>query len=300
MTRLATTAPAPTVPNPSALVALLKPITWFPPMWAFACGAVSAPWGLAERWDLMILGIILAGPLVCGTSQVVNDWFDRHVDAINEPDRPIPSGRVPGRWGLGFAIVWTMLSLGVAWFLGIWVFAAACFGMALAWAYSAPPFRLKRNGWWGNSAVGLCYEGLPWFTGAAVVAAALPSTEVMIIALLYSTGAIGIMVLNDFKSIDGDTKLGLKSIPVMLGADNAARFACWVMAVPQVAVIALLAMWDAYWMAALISAGLILQLFFMRRMLSDPRGLAPWYNATGVTTYVLGMMAAAVALSGLS
>ena len=300
MTRLATTAPLPSLPSPGALLALLKPITWFPPMWAFACGAVSAPWGLAERWDIIVLGIILAGPLVCGTSQAVNDWFDRHVDAINEPDRPIPSGRVPGRWGLAFAILWTVLSMAVAWFLGTWVFVAACVGMALAWAYSAPPFRLKRNGWFGNTAVGLCYEGLPWFTGAAVVAATLPSTEILIIALLYSIGCIGIMVLNDFKSIDGDTELGLDSIPVMLGAERAALFACWVMAIPQVVVIGLLAHWDAYWMAALIGAGLILQLAFMRRMLSDPRDLAPWYNATGVTTYVLGMMAAAVALSGLS
>ena len=47
-------------------------------------------------------------------------------------------------------------------------------GLALAWAYSAPPIRLKRNGWWGNSAVAACYEGLPWFTGAAVMAGALP------------------------------------------------------------------------------------------------------------------------------
>lgn len=297
---MATTTAAPSVPSPQALIALLKPITWFPPMWAFACGAVSAPWGLAERWDMMVLGVILAGPLVCGTSQVVNDWFDRHVDAINEPNRPIPSGRVPGKWGLYFALLWTLVSLGVAWFLGPWVFFAACFGMALAWAYSAPPFRLKRNGWWGNSAVGLCYEGLPWFTGAAVVSATAPSADILIIALLYSFGAIGIMVLNDFKSIEGDTKLGLKSIPVMLGAPAAARFACWTMAIPQMAVIGLLAMWGGIWISALIALGLLLQLVFMRRLLTDPRSLAPWYNATGVTTYVLGMMAAAVALNGLS
>ncbi len=76
-------------------------------------------------------------------------------------------------------------------------------GLALAWAYSAPPFRLKRNGWWGNAAVGACYEGLPWFTGAAVMSAALPSAPVIVLAVLYSIGAHGIMTLNDFKSIAG-------------------------------------------------------------------------------------------------
>ena len=49
-------------------------------------------------------------------------------------------------------------------------FNVVAFGLALAWVYSAPPVRLKRNGWWGNAAVALCYEGLPWFTGAAVMA----------------------------------------------------------------------------------------------------------------------------------
>ena len=71
------------LPTPGALLELLKPITWFPPMWAFACGAVSSPVSFMDRWDVILLGILLAGPLVCGTSQVVNDWFDRHVDAIN-------------------------------------------------------------------------------------------------------------------------------------------------------------------------------------------------------------------------
>ena len=94
-------------PQPGALLELLKPITWFPPMWAFLCGAVSSGQGLIARPWLLVAGVLLAGPLVCGASQVVNDWFDREVDAINEPERPIPSGRVPGSWGLLWAIAWT-------------------------------------------------------------------------------------------------------------------------------------------------------------------------------------------------
>ncbi|RZI93341.1 MAG: bacteriochlorophyll/chlorophyll a synthase, partial [Variovorax sp.] len=157
-------------PEFSAVAELLKPITWFPPMWAFACGVVASGVALEGRWWLAIMGIVLAGPLVCASSQAVNDWFDRHVDAINEPQRPIPSGRMPGRWGLYVAIFWTLLSLVWAAFLGRWAFAAAVAGLVLAWAYSAPPVRLKQNGWWGNAACGLCYEGLAWTTGAAVMA----------------------------------------------------------------------------------------------------------------------------------
>lgn len=278
---------------------LLKPLTWFAPMWAYMCGVISA--GVAiepSRLPTLAVGLILAGPLICGTSQAVNDWFDRHVDAINEPDRPIPSGRIPGRWGLYIAASWTMLSLAAALLLGPVGFAAAAFGLAMAWAYSMPPLRLKQNGWWGNSAVALCYEGVPWFTGAAVAASALPNWRIILIAALYSLGAHGIMTLNDFKSVRGDTATGLRSLPVQLGVEGAARFACWVMALPQVAVILLLISWGRPIYAIAVTALLAVQLVLMLRLLKSPRERAAWYNATGTTLYVLGMLVVAFCLRG--
>lgn len=283
-------------PAPAAVIELLKPITWFPPMWAFGCGVVSAGLPIAPRWPLVVAGAVLAGPLVCATSQAVNDWYDRHVDSINEPNRPIPSGRIPGQWGLYIGLMWTALSLVVASMLGLFVFAAASVGLVLAWAYSAPPIRLKRNGWWGNSAVAACYEGLPWLTGAAVMTGMAPSWRVFLVAALYSLGAHGIMTLNDFKSVAGDRRSGIGSLPVRLGEERAARFACLVMAGPQLAVIAALLLWDHHIHAAIIGALLVVQLFLMARLLENPKERAPWYNATGITLYVLGMLAAAFAL----
>lgn len=282
-----------------AALELLKPITWFPPMWAYLCGVVSAGVPIADRWWLMAVGMLLAGPMVCGTSQAVNDWFDRHVDAINEPHRPIPSGRLPGRTGLWIAIGWTGASLLVAAGLGAWGFGAAVVGLALAWAYSAPPLRLKRNGWWGNTACAACYEGLPWITGAAVLAGARPDWRVFVMAALYSTGAHGIMTLNDFKSVAGDRRTGIDSLPVLLGPERAARVACVAMAVPQAAVLALLFAWRLPVFGGAVALSLLVQLGLMRRLLDDPRRLAPWYNATGVSLYVLGMLVTAFALRPL-
>lgn len=285
-------------PSWTAFVELLKPITWFPPMWAYGCGVVSSGQSLQTRWPFAVAGILLAGPLVCGTSQIVNDWFDRHVDAINEPERPIPSGRVPGRQGLYFGIAWTILSLFVASLLGPWVVVAAVIGLVLAWAYSAPPFRLKRNGWWGNAAVGLCYEGLPWFTAAAAMSAALPATEILILAILYSIGAHGIMTLNDFKSIEGDRVMNVRSLPVQLGPQAAARLACAVMLLPQLVVIALLVSWQQPLAAAVVAILAAAQASMMVRFLRDPISFATWYSANGVTLYVLGMLASAFAVRG--
>ncbi len=283
-------------PQPGAVLELLKPITWFPPMWAYGCGVVASGAPLAERWPLAVAGVVLAGPVVCGMSQAVNDWFDRHVDAVNEPDRPIPSGRIPGRWGLWIAVAWTLLSLLLGAALGAWGFAATVLGVALAWAYSAPPLRLKRNGWWGNLACGLCYETLPWITAAAVLAAGAPDGRVVLVALLYGLGAHGIMTLNDFKSVEGDRRFGIRSLPVRLGPEYAAIVACIVMAATQLMVVVALAAWGVPWHAAAVAALLAAQVLAMRRMLRDPRGLAPWYNGTGVVLYVLGMMVSAIAL----
>lgn len=269
-------------------------------MWAYLCGAVSAGGSFAASWGLVLLGMVLAGPIVCGMSQAANDWCDRHVDAINEPDRPIPSGRIPGRWGLWIALAMSALSLAVGALLGPWGFAATVAGVLAAWAYSAEPVRLKRSGVWGPGLVGLSYETLPWLTGAAVVSAGAPRWETVTVAVLYGLGAHGIMTLNDFKALEGDRQTGVNSLPVTLGPERAARVACWVMAVPQIAVVALLAAWGREWHAAAILVALAGQTWAMRVMLTDPKGRAPWYNGPGVGLYVSGMMVAAFALRGLA
>ena len=288
------------VPELRVVAELLKPITWFPPMWAFSCGVIASGIAFEGRWLTIITGIVLAGPLVCASSQAVNDWFDRHVDAINEPHRPIPSGRMPGMWGLYIAIIWTGLSLAVAATLGTWGFAAGALGLLLAWAYSAPPLRLKLNGWWGNAACGLCYEGLAWVTGAAVMAGgSMPDVRSLLLAGLYSAGAHGIMTLNDFKAVEGDRVMGVRSLPVQLGVQRAALVACVVMMLPQVVVLLLLLSWGANGQAIAVYCLMMVQAVLMVRFLKDPIKQALFYSGFGVPLFVAGMMVSAFALRSL-
>lgn len=287
-------------PEPRAMLTLIKPITWFPPVWAYLCGAVSSGVPLGANWGTVLLGMVLAGPIVCGMSQAANDWCDRHVDAVNEPHRPIPSGRIPGRWGLWIALAMTVLSLVVGWMLGPWGFGATVVGVIAAWAYSAEPIRLKRSGWWGPGLVGLSYEGLPWFTGAAVLLGTAPRFENVMIAALYAFGAHGIMTLNDFKALEGDRQHGVRSLPVVLGPEVAAKIACTVMGMAQLLVVALLVIWGKPWHAMAVLAVLLAQVAAMRVLFRDPKGKAPWYNGTGVVLYVTGMMISAFAIRGLA
>jgi len=290
-----------TIPSLSAVAELFKPITWFPPMWAFACGVVASAAPMNGQWHLLLLGVLLAGPMVCATSQAVNDWFDRHVDAINEPHRPIPSGRIPGRWGLYLALLWTVLSLVVGLALGPVGLLATALALALAWAYSAPPLRLKANGWWGNAACGISYEGIAWLTGAAIMAGGVwPESRSLLLAALYSVGTHGIMTLNDFKAIDGDRRMGVRSLPVQLGVQRAARVACAIMLLPQAVVVGLLLQWEQAWHALAVAALMLVQARLMQRLLRDVMGRARWYSGVGVPLFVAGMMVSAFALRGAS
>ena len=111
-----------TFPSISSIIILIKPITWFPPMWAFLCGAVSSSNISLDTSIILLIGLILSGPIVCGMSQAINDWCDKEVDAINEPSRPIPSGKVPGSWGFWIAVIMSITGIIVSWFLGFWGF----------------------------------------------------------------------------------------------------------------------------------------------------------------------------------
>ena len=284
------------ISNPLAVLELIKPITWFPPMWAYACGVISSGMDFISNMWLIVLGIVLAGPVVCGMSQAANDWCDRHVDAINQPNRPIPSGRIPGLWGLWIAITMSAMALLIGWQIGLWGFYATIIGVFAAWAYSCEPIRLKRSGWWGPGIVALCYEGLPWFTGAAVMSQAFPSLKIVLIAALYAIGAHGIMTLNDFKALKGDKQTGINSLPVQFGPNKAAKIACWVMTIPQLLVVILMLNWGAFNHALITGFLVIGQFFAMQKLLKNPQKFAPWYNATGVLMFVLGMMVCAFGL----
>jgi chlorophyll synthase len=159
---------------------------------------------------------------------------------------------------------------------------------------------LKENGWWGNAACGISYEGIAWTTGAAVMAGGqMPDKRSLLLALLYSIGTHGIMTLNDFKAVQGDRQMGVRSLPVQLGVQSAAGVACWFMALPQVIVIILLFAWGCPAQALAVTVLLGVQLLMMDYFLTRVVQRALWYSGFGVPFFVAGMMVSAFALRGL-
>ena len=281
------------MPSLISLLELIKPVTWFPPMWAFLCGVVSVGALNSNNTILILSGLLLAGPLVCGMSLAVNDWCDRHVDAINQPERPIPSGRVSAGWGFFTGIIMSATSIIFAYYLGSLIFFATIIGVLAAWLYSLEPIRLNRSPIFGPGVVAICYEGLPWFTGAAIFTISLPNKEVLIVLSLYALGAHGIMTMNDFKATKGDKLLGINSLPVILGRKPATLVACLIMLFPQLIVMSLFYFWESLILAITLAVCVLLQSLSMIFLIRDPEKNTPLFNMTGVLLYIAGMMLSA-------
>lgn len=208
---------------------LMKPITWIPLIWGVVCGAASSggyTWGLEDVLKAVTC-MLLSGPLMAGYTQTLNDFYDREIDAINEPYRPIPSGAISVPQVVTQILLLLLAGIGVAYLLDRWggnefpiITCIAIGGAFLSYIYSAPPLKLKKNGWLGNYALGASYIALPWWAGHALFGDL--NWTIVVLTLIYSFAGLGIAVVNDFKSVEGDRQLGLKSLPVMFGIGTAA------------------------------------------------------------------------------
>jgi chlorophyll synthase len=244
----------------------------------------------------------MSGPLLTGYTQTINDYYDREIDAINEPYRPIPSGAIPLNQVI--AQIWILLlgGIGVAAILDITAGHAdfimtklALGGSLVAYIYSAPPLKLKQNGWLGNYALGASYIALPWWAGHALYGHL--NWTVVVVTLIYSFAGLGIAVVNDFKSVEGDRELGLKSLPVMFGVQKAALLSATAIDVFQIGIAVYLVTVGEQLLASLIVLLVIPQITFQDMyFLRDPLKNDVKYQASAQPFLVIGMLVAGIAM----
>jgi chlorophyll synthase len=283
---------------------LMKPITWIPLIWGVVCGAASSGgynWTLEDILKAATC-MLLSGPLMAGYTQTLNDFYDKEIDAINEPYRPIPSGAISIPQVVTQILVLLLAGIGVAYTLDLWaghefpILTCLTLGGAfLAYIYSAPPLKLKKNGWLGNYALGASYIALPWWAGHALFGDL--NWTIVILTLFYSLAGLGIAVVNDFKSVEGDRQLGLKSLPVMFGIGTAAWICVLMIDLFQAGIAAYLISIHQNLYAAILLLLVIPQITFQDMyFLRDPLKNDVKYQASAQPFLVLGMLVAGLAL----
>jgi chlorophyll synthase len=284
---------------------LMKPITWIPLIWGVVCGAASSgnyTWTL-ENILIAAACMLMSGPLMAGYTQTLNEYYDREVDAINEPYRPIPSGAIS--LPKVTAQIWLLLlaGIGVAYLLDRWaghefhtLTTLAIGGAIVSYIYSAPPLKLKQNnGWLSSYALGASYIALPWWAGHALFGDL--NRTIVILTLFYSLAGLGIAVVNDFKSVEGDRQLGLKSLPVMVGVTTAAWICVVMIDVFQIGVAGYLIHIHQNLNAAILLLFVIPQITFQDMyFLRNPLENDVKYQASAQPFLVLGMLVTALAL----
>ena len=285
-------------------IQLMKPITWIPLIWGVICGAAASG---NFQWTInnvlaSLACMLMSGPLLAGYTQTINDFFDREIDAINEPNRPIPSGKISIKEVK--IQIWVLLIAGlvVSFLLDLYakhsfpsVFLLALGGSFVSYIYSAPPLKLKQNGWLGNYALGASYIALPWWAGQALFGKLTIVTALLTLA--YSLSGLGIAVINDFKSVEGDSKLGLNSLPVIFGIKNASRISAGLIDIFQLAMVVVLIVIGQHLASVILVLLVIPQITFQDMwLLRDPLKFDVKYQASAQPFLTTGMLVTALAI----
>ncbi|CAN8073089.1 unnamed protein product [Agarophyton chilense] len=283
---------------------LMKPVTWIPLLWGVTCGAAASgnyTW-TPEHVAQALACMFLAGPLLTGYTQTLNDWCDREIDAINEPQRPIPSGAISEREVKIQLSALLVAGIALSAAIDVWTAhdwpvntALTLFGSFIAYIYSEPPLKLKQNGWLGCYALGASYISLPWWCGHAAFGHL--DWKVMVLTLFYSFAGLGIAIVNDFKSVEGDRATGMQSLPVMFGVDKAKWICAGMIDIFQLLVAAVIYAIGEHKYAAAILALVIPQIAFQfQYLLKDPIKNDVKYQAAAQPFLVIGILVTALAV----
>ena len=184
------------------------------------------------------------------------------------------------------SIVVFLLALGLGVFLGLYIggtrgliiTSSIMLSLVLAYTYSAPPFKLKKNILTSAPAVGIAYSFVTWLSANALFSEI--REEVVWMAVLNFFMAIALIILNDFKSAKGDKEGGLKSLTVMIGAKNTFLVSFFIIDMIFIVFAWLEYTWGLYPLVFFMVGGLLLNIFFQWKLYNDPQGGISFLKAT--------------------
>ncbi|GEM_PF-1111881 len=195
---------------------VMRPRQWVLPVGAMLAGSLAAGCGdhLMTTWPQLLLAVVLVGPLLSGTGNVINAYFDRDVEA---PGGPLSSGRLTPDLAVAQIAVMALLALGAANLLGPQIFALAIASVFIALAVNAPPLRLRRQTWWNGLFHGIAAVALPWVIGHLPHGALTVNSGIL--AGLFAFGAMGLQIMAGLTDAEREREAGIRSFAALLGAE---------------------------------------------------------------------------------
>jgi geranylgeranylglycerol-phosphate geranylgeranyltransferase len=160
------------------------------------------------------------GFFLTGATMAINDYYDREIDAINEPKRPIPSGAVAPKEAVAFASVLTFMGFLAALLTNWQSLVVAVAAWAVFVLYTT---RGKRTGFFGNLLVSVCIA-VPFVYGNFVVGKGFVPTTGIFVAIVFLSNT-GREVTKGIVDVEGDRRNGVKTVAVVYGEERAAGIA---------------------------------------------------------------------------
>ncbi len=168
--------------------------------------------------ESLLLFFIVA--LITAAGNVINDFFDAEIDAINRPDRPIPSGAVSRGAARGFAVTLFLAGILVSFFTNSLCIGIAIFNAFLLIAYAA---KLKSTPLIGNIVVAYLSASIFLFGGALNgldgIVRIIPIAAITFFAMLSRE------LLKDAEDVEGDRAGGADTVPIRIGIKKTSEFA---------------------------------------------------------------------------
>lgn len=174
------------------------------------------------------LAAVAATILAVGGGNTINDYFDREIDRINAPERPIPSGDVAPRQALAFSGVLFVGAVALALTLPLAAILIAAINLLALIAYT-PVF--KRRPAVGNLVVAYLGGSVFLFGGLAVSAPG----PALVLAVLAGLTTFAREVVKDVEDITGDEAEGLATLPIRIGSRRSLGIAAVFLAVAVLA-----------------------------------------------------------------
>jgi geranylgeranylglycerol-phosphate geranylgeranyltransferase len=198
-------------------IRLIRPVNCLMMGFAVLVGAILANPQLGSLNWLNLLFGYLTGFTFCAASMVINDYYDRKIDAINEPHRPIPSGTVKPNEALAFVGVFSVMGFVFAVFVRVLCFFVAAAALAITATYITVG---KRSGLPGNFLVSICVA-IPFIYGS-ITAIGTVGLNVLLFASMAFLSNTGREITKGIVDVKGDSAEGVKTLAVRFGEKNAA------------------------------------------------------------------------------
>lgn len=201
----------------TAYIQIMRPLNCLMMGFAVIVGAVLANPDFTNFLWINALYGALTGFTLTAAAMAINDYYDRKIDAVNEPDRPIPSGLISSRSAVSFAGILTVIGLTFAYLTNIFCFAAGIIAWLIMMAYSTFG---KRSGLLGNFLVSACVA-TPFIYGSIAVTN-MVQTNVFLFAAMAFLSNTGREVTKGIVDVKGDKIQNIKTLAVRFGAHKAA------------------------------------------------------------------------------